>query len=125
MGMAPYGTPRYADKVWKLIQLGADGSFRLDMDYFSFHHSTTRTFNDKFVRLFGEPRPPGMHFFTAASGYPSYFGPKPAEYEELARRNQHYADVAASIQRVTEDVLLHIAPALPRGTGLKRPCMPA
>ncbi|OGF14484.1 MAG: hypothetical protein A2W00_04745 [Candidatus Eisenbacteria bacterium RBG_16_71_46] len=123
MGMAPYGTPRYADKVWKLIQLGADGSFRLDMDYFSFHHSTTRTFNDKFVRLFGEPRPPGMHFFTAASGYPSYFGPKPAEYEELARRNQHYADVAASIQRVTEDVLLHMATALQRETGLKRLCM--
>jgi len=123
MGMAPYGTPRYTEEVWKLIQLGPDGSFRLAMEYFSYHYSTSRTFNDKFVRLFGEPRPPGMHFFTASSGYPSYFGPRPADYDELARRNQHYADIAASIQRVTEDVLLHMATALQRETGLSRLCM--
>ena len=123
MGMAPYGTPRYVDKVWKLIQLAPDGSFRLDMDYFSFHHSTKRTFNDKFVRLFGPPRPPAMHFFTPMSGYPPYFGPRPPDYEALAQTNQHYADVAASIQRVTEEVLLHMARALHRETGLKRLCM--
>ena len=41
MGMAPYGEPRYVDKVLKLFQQSpADGSFRLNMDYFSFHHST-------------------------------------------------------------------------------------
>ncbi|MGB7863124.1 MAG: carbamoyltransferase N-terminal domain-containing protein, partial [Candidatus Sulfotelmatobacter sp.] len=40
MGMAPYGDPIYVDKVWKLIQLNSDGSFSLNMDYFSFHHST-------------------------------------------------------------------------------------
>ena len=123
MGMAPYGVPRYVDKVWKLIQLGADGSFRLDMSYFSFHYSTRNTFNSKFVELFGDPRPAGLHFFTDASGYPSYFGPKPPDYEDLARRNQHYADVAASIQRVTEEVLVHMAKAVQRQTGLKRLCM--
>ena len=123
MGMAPYGSPRYVDKVWKLIQLGEGGAFRLDMDYFSFHHSTRNTFNRKFVELFGPPRPPSMHFFTAASGYPSYFGPAPSNYEELARANQHYADVAASIQRVTEEVLLHMTRALHRETGEKRLCM--
>jgi carbamoyltransferase len=64
-----------------------------------------------------------MHFFTSASGYPPYFGPKPPDYEELARRNQYYADVAASIQRVTEEVLLHMARALHRETGQKRLCM--
>ncbi len=64
-----------------------------------------------------------MHFFTDASGYPSYFGPKPPDYAEVARRNQHYADVAASIQRVTEEVLLHMARALHRQTGKKRLCM--
>jgi len=58
MGMAPYGQPRYVDKVWKLVQANADGSFALDMDYFCFHHSTDRTFSRKFVDLFGEPRPP-------------------------------------------------------------------
>ncbi len=123
MGMAPYGRPRYTDQVWKLITLGDDGSFRLNMEYFSFHYSARHTYNRKFVELFGPERPPAMHFFTAASGYPSYFGPKPADYEEVARRNQHYADVAASIQRVTEEVLLHMARALHRETGKKRLCM--
>ncbi len=123
MGMAPYGEPKYTDKVWKLIQLGDDGSFRLNMDYFSFHYSTKNTFNQRFVDLFGPPRPPSLHFFTPASGYPSYFGEKPANYEELARLNQHYADVAASIQRVTEEVLLHMARSLHRETGQKRLCM--
>jgi carbamoyltransferase len=42
MGMAPYGTPRYAEKVWKLVHQNADGSFALDMDYFCFHHSADR-----------------------------------------------------------------------------------
>ena len=57
MGMAPYGEPRYVDKVWKVVQQNRDGSFSLDMDYFSFHHSTEKTYNKKFVQLFGEPRP--------------------------------------------------------------------
>ena len=48
MGMAPYGQPRYVDKVWKLIRQERDGSFSLDMDYFCFHHSTERTFNGRF-----------------------------------------------------------------------------
>jgi len=123
MGMAPYGVPRYTDRVWKLLQLGDDGSFRLDMSYFSFHHSARHTYNRKFVELFGPERPPDLHFFTAASGYPSYFGPKPADYEQVAQRNQHYADVAASIQRVTEEVILHMARALQKETGLKKLCM--
>jgi carbamoyltransferase len=123
MGMAPYGTPRYVDKVWKLVKLGDDGSFRLDMKYFSFHHSARHTYNHRFVELFGPERPPSMHFFTEASGYPAYFGPKPPDYEEIARRNQHYADVAASIQKVTEEVLLHMVKALCRETGQTRLCM--
>src|SRR5207249_8543601 len=40
MGMAPYGTPRYVEEVWKLVRMAPDGSFRLDMDYFAFHRST-------------------------------------------------------------------------------------
>jgi len=123
MGMAPYGSPRYLDEVWKLIELEPGGAFRLNMDYFSFHYSSRDTFNRRFVELFGTPRPPSMHFFTTASGYPSYFGPKPPDYEELARRNQHYADLAASVQQVTEEVLLHMARALHAETGQTRLCM--
>jgi carbamoyltransferase len=40
MGMAPYGEPKYVDKVWKTINQNSDGSFSLNMEYFSFHHST-------------------------------------------------------------------------------------
>jgi carbamoyltransferase len=123
MGMAPFGTPRYVDKVYKLIQLGSDGGFELNMDYFSFHYSADQTFNHKFVDLFGPPRDPAAYFFTPSSGYPTYFGDKPGNYEALARRNEYYADVAASIQAVIEDALLHMAQHAYRATGLKRLCM--
>jgi carbamoyltransferase len=123
MGMAPYGQPRYVDKVWKVVQPNQDGSFSLDMDYFCFHHSTDRTFNRKFEALFGEPRPTKLQFFTAGTGFPKYFGDPPANYEELCRLNQHYADIAASIQKVTEELLLGMARQVHRQTGLKRLCI--
>lgn len=123
MGMAPYGEPRYVDKVHKLIHLDRDGSFWLDMDYFCFHHSSTQTYNQKFLDLFGEPRDPSWHFFTESSGYPSYFEPKPSNYAELAAKNQYYADVAASIQQVTEEIVLGMVRALQRETGLERMCL--
>ena len=123
MGMAPFGEPRYVDKVYKLIEVAADGSFVLDMDYFSFHHSAAKTFNRRFVDLFGVPRDPQSHFFTARSGYPSYFGERPADYAERARQNQHYADVAASIQTVTEEVLIKMAKHAHEQTGCTRLCL--
>jgi carbamoyltransferase len=123
MGMAPYGVPRYVDKVWKLVEQNRDGSFSLDMDYFSFHHSTDRTYSRKFVALFGEPRPTKLQFFTKETGFPKYFGSPPGNYNELCGLNQHYADVAASIQRVTEELLLNMANQVHRETGLKRLCI--
>src|SRR5579864_97759 len=123
MGMAPYGKPRYVDKVWKLIRQDADGSFSLDMDYFSFHRSTDKTFNGRFTQLFGEPRPPKMLFFTEQSGFPTYFGDPPSNYNELCKLNQHYADIASSIQQVTEEVLLGMARGIKKETGMKRLCI--
>jgi len=123
MGMAPYGKPKYTDKVWKMIRVQPDGSFWLDMDYFCFHHSLDQTFNSKFTDLFGEPRDPSWLFFTRDSGYPSYFGEKPDNFEQMAERNQYYADVAASIQVVTEEIVLAMAKALHRETGLDKLCM--
>jgi len=123
MGMAPFGTPRYIDQVRKLIRIAPDGSFELDMDYFSFHYSTSRTFNRKFETLFGPPRDPRANFFTRFSGYPSYFGAQPPNHDALARDNERYADIAASIQAVTEDALLTMARAAHRETGLPRLCM--
>ena len=124
MGMAPYGQPKYTDKIYdNLVKVAEDGSFRLDMDYFSFHYSDTRTFNSKFVELFGKPRDLEMNFFTSGTRFPTYFGEKPSNYDELCRENEHYADVAASIQRVTEEIILKLVNSLHKETGLKKLCM--
>jgi len=123
MGMAPYGSPEYTNRVYRLIDVADDGSFWLNMDYFSYHYSEYRTFSPKFVELFGEPRQPEMHFFTADTRFPSYFGEKPSNYQELCRKNTHYADIAASIQRVTEETVLKVVSSLHRETGLTKLCM--
>jgi len=108
MGMAPYGKPKYVEAVKKLIKT-KDNSFWLDLDYFSYQRSTKDSFNEKFRSLFGEPRPKDMHFFTTGTTYPSYFGEKPKNFKSLAAKNQYYADIAASIQKVTEEVILDLA----------------
>jgi carbamoyltransferase len=123
MGMAPYGQPRYVDKVWKTVHQNSDGSFALNMDYFSFHHSTERTYNRKFEQLFGEPRPTKLAFFTESTGFPKYFGEPPSNYKELCKLNKHYADIAASIQKVTEELILGMARNLQQQTGLKNLCI--
>lgn len=123
MGMAPYGVPKYLDNVWKLVRPNADGSFSLNMEYFSFHRSTDRTYNRRFVDLFGKPRSPAIPFFTKQSGFPKYFGDPPSNYEQLCASNQYYADIAASIQQVTEELILGMAKHLYRESGLKRLCI--
>jgi len=124
MGMAPYGQPKYTDKIYdNLIKVALDGSFWINMDYFSYHYSEGRTFNSKFEELFGKPRNPEMNFFTSKTRFPSYFGQKPADYKELCRENEHYADIAASIQRVTEEVLLKLVNSLYKETGMKNLCI--
>lgn len=123
MGMAPFGKPRYIDKVYKLIKLNDDGSFELNMDYFSFHYSPEHTYNSKFADLFGQPRDSNAHFFTSTTSYPTYFGAKPGNFSELCRQNEYYADIAASIQVVVEEVMLKMAMNAHRETGLKRLCL--
>ena len=123
MGMAPYGRPRFVQEVRKLIDVAPDGAFSLNLDYFEFQHSATRTYSDAFVKLFGAPRPPEALFFTEASGFPSYFGDRPADYAQLAAANQRYADLAASIQIVTEETLLTMARGACQRAGTTRLCM--
>ena len=95
MGLAPYGQPDYVDRILdNLIDLQEDGSFRLDQDYFDYTTGLTMT-NDRFAHLFGGPaRDPG---------------------EPLQRR---HLDLAASIQRVTEEVMLRMTRTLAAETGL-------
>jgi carbamoyltransferase len=120
MGMAPYGRPTRVEDVYKLIEVGEDGGFRLNMDYFCFHHSTSRTFNGRFEALFGEPRVHDSIFYTPTT-HPKKDHPQ--WDDQVAQRNQHYADIAASIQRATEETLLKMARHVHERTGLKRLCM--
>jgi carbamoyltransferase len=87
MGLAPYGKPVYVDDVLRLIDIREDGSFRLNLKYFSFHTSLTTPYSRAFPDLFGEPRRP----------------------DRDGTFDQRHADIAASIQQVTEDVLLKLA----------------
>ena len=116
MGMAPYGYPQYLDRVAKVAHVYQDGSLWLDMDYFQYHYSATRTFSDKFVRLFGPPRRPESDFYTLSThpnkDYPGWD-------DDTALLNQHYADVAASIQRFTEEAILRIIQQAHTLTGSK------
>jgi carbamoyltransferase len=106
MGMAPYGQPKYIDDVYKVIKVDGNGGLTLDMDYFSFHHSTKSTFNQKFVDLFGPSRRPESEFFTANT-HPHKDHP---DWDDaVAAQNQTYADIATSIQRVTEEIILKMA----------------
>lgn len=115
MGMAPYGEPRYMDKLDRLYTLNpADGSFALNLDYFSFPYSATDTYNQKFIDLFGAPRREEDDFFTMKTN------PERSAEREGMQRNQHYADVAASIQRVTEDTLIAMVKHLHQQTGLSK-----
>ena len=100
MGLAPYGEPRYARTILdNLIDLKEDGSFRLNLSYFDYCTGLTMT-NTRFDALFGgAPRKPE---------------------ERLAQREM---DLAASIQAVTEEVVLRIGRSVARETGQKRLCM--
>ena len=117
MGMAPYGQPRYQDKVNKLIRVEKDGSFWLDMNYFCFHQSTERTFNDKFEELFGTPRDPKADFATSETD------PDVSPSSDVSRQNQYYADVAASVQKVSEEIALRMVRHAHEKTGLKKLCL--
>jgi carbamoyltransferase len=123
MGMAPYGVPRFIKKIKKIVEIYADGSIKLDLDYFSFHSNPDKNFNEKFIKLFGKPRSKDELFFTEKTGYPRFWGEKPKNYIEKAKVNQKYADIAASIQKITEEIILKICNNLYKETGLSNLCM--
>lgn len=96
MGLAPYGQPIYRDLILKhLIHVKDDGSFWLDMQYFNYCQGLTMT-SDKFHRLFGGP---------------------PRKPESLL--TQREMDLAASVQAVTEDIMLRLARYVRQETGMK------
>ncbi|HEY1484208.1 MAG TPA: carbamoyltransferase N-terminal domain-containing protein [Candidatus Acidoferrum sp.] len=115
MGMAPYGEPRYLDRVEKVAQLFDDGSLRLEPSYFAYQYSSQDSFSHRFVELFGTPRNPRSEFVTGRADTGK--GP-----EESMQINQYYADIAASVQQFTERALVKMATQLQRSTGAKNLC---
>ncbi len=100
MGLAPYGRPVYADLILeRLVDLKADGSFRLDMAYFNYPQGLTMT-SSKMSKLFGRP-------------------PRKPE----SPLTQDDMDIAASIQKVTEIIMLRIAKHVHRQTGMENLCL--
>jgi len=100
MGLAPYGQPKYADLIRKkIIDIKEDGSFRLNMEYFNYCVGLTMT-NERFHRLFGAP-------------------PRKPE-TPLAQRDM---DIAASIQKVTEEIMVKIARHVHASTGIENLCL--
>jgi carbamoyltransferase len=100
MGLAPYGEPRFARTILEnLLDLKADGSFRLNLDYFEYCTGLTMT-NKKFDDLFGGP---------------------PRKADELL--TQRHMDLSASIQAVTEEIVLRMARALASETRLPSLCL--
>ncbi len=115
MGMSPYGKPRYMDKIYKVVSLDeASGAFQLNMDYFDFHRSTTRSYSRKFIELFGDRRDADAEFFTQNTN------PERSSEKAAIVTNQYYADIAASIQQFTEDALVKIAAYLHGRTGMNK-----
>ena len=101
MGLAPYGVPRFKDVILeKLLDLKEDGSFRLDMRYFNYCTGLTMT-NDAFADLFGAPvRKPETDLLTP-----------------------FHMDIAASLQAATEEIVLRLARAARRETGIANLCL--
>ncbi len=115
MGMSPYGSPRYMDKIEKVARADEDnGAFKLNMDYFDFHRSTTQSYSNRFLELFGEKRDDEAEFFTMRTN------PERSAERAAMETNQYYADVAASIQQFTEDTLIKIANHLQKRSGMSK-----
>ena len=99
MGLAGLGTPRYRDALAKVMDRHADGSFTLRMEHFRFHRDPDRSWEPSFEGLFGAPRAPG------------------------APLEERHKDIAASIQQLTEEILLDLARRVHAETGKKNLCL--
>lgn len=101
MGLAPYGEPKYVDVITKnLLDIKEDGTFRLDLSYFDYCTGLTMT-NKKFDKLFGQPR-------------------RVPDQDELT---QFHMDIAASIQKVVEDIVLQLVRSLMAEHKINRLCL--
>ena len=111
MGMAPYGEPKYIDQVKYVIHFTDNGLFRLNLDYFRKGTEGIISYNEDHIPVV---QPMYSDHMTAAFGAPR------KKKEPLT---QYHKDMAASVQRVTEEAIFHILESLYKKTGLKNLCI--
>jgi carbamoyltransferase len=104
MGLAAYGRPTMTEQLRKVIRRFPDGGFALVPEFFEFQTTADRSYSSKFLDLFGPPRQP--------------YDPIDLDSAE----GQRFADCAASVQRLLEDILVDIAARIRRETGLPDLC---
>ena len=115
MGMAPYGEPRFVEELERVFRTYDDGSFWLDLSYFSFHYSNRKAYTAKLPDLLGiEARKKSEPFWTSGDLEAS---------ESDWKRSRHYADIAASVQDVTERAIVSLAREAHRRTGSTNLCL--
>ncbi len=100
MGLAPYGKPIYENKIKELIDIKDDGTFRLNQKYFNYATGLTMT-NNKFNNLFGQK-------------------PRDSKKDEIT---QFHMDIAASIQKVTEEIMINLAKSVRKEYDIKNLCL--
>ena len=100
MGLAPYGSPKFINKIYELIDIKDDGTFRLQQDFFNYATGLTMT-NEKFNKLFGQK-------------------PRDPKKEKI---NQFHMDIAASIQFVTEEIMIKLAKSIKKEYGHDNLCL--
>jgi carbamoyltransferase len=111
MGLAPYGEPKYVDKLRQVLELIPGGLFKLNLHFFrSPHKGYVRYSNDDLVHI------PVLY----SPAMEALFGKPRANGEPLT---QYHKDLAASVQRYTEEVIFHILHYLHKATGLTRVCI--
>lgn len=111
MGLAPYGEPKYVDLLRDVVQLIPDGLFRLNLSYFQSPHKGYVYYSDDFIPL--------VHSLFNEK-MEARFGKVRAKEEELT---QYHKDLAASVQRFTEEVIFHVLTYLHKITGLSKVCI--
>ena len=121
MGMAAFGEPTYYDILRPMFRLEEGGGFLIDTNYFEFLTPKDIPYTDALVELLGQPRDPKQHFATLEEDLPT--GITGQEADAILAASKCYADIAASVQKVTEDLIFHVVDSAVRATGIKEVCL--
>lgn len=114
MGMAGFGQPRFLDDVMRFITLKPDGGFMIDQACFEFLCPEDLPYRQELIKRFGPARQAESKFAVQ---------PEPGINDDILSLSRRYADIAASIQKATENVIMHMAARAVERTGIRNLCM--